>query len=90
METKYGLCASRRINVPELLAMFLFALEGGNANKATKERFQHYGEIVSGNFGKLLEVICKMAIDIIQLEDTDFKEVPKKLRSDDRYYISSF
>ena len=76
--------------LPELLAMFLFVLGGGNSNKATKEHFQRYGEIVSRNFGKVLEVRCKMAVYIIHLEDRDFKEVPKKLRNGDRYYISSF
>ncbi|MED6178145.1 hypothetical protein PIB30_104833, partial [Stylosanthes scabra] len=27
-----------------------------------------------------------MSIDIIQLEDRDFKEVPKELKMDNRYY----
>ncbi|KAL4301421.1 hypothetical protein AHAS_Ahas17G0299200 [Arachis hypogaea] len=86
LETNYGLCASRRISAAEMLAMFLFVLGGGNSNKSTKERFQHSGETISQKFEEVLQAVCKMAIDIIQPKDRDFKEVPTKLRNDDRYW----
>ncbi|QHN94287.1 PIF-like transposase [Arachis hypogaea] len=69
-----------------MLAMFLFVLGGGNSNKSTKERFQHSGETISQKFEEVLQAVCKMAIDIIQPKDRDFKEVPTKLRNDDRYW----
>ncbi|RYR14429.1 hypothetical protein Ahy_B04g070984 [Arachis hypogaea] len=86
LETNYGLCASRRISAAETLAIFLFVLGGGNSNKSTKERFQHSGETISRKFEEVLQAVCKMAIDIIQPKDRDFKEVPTKLRNDDRYW----
>ncbi|KAL4365176.1 hypothetical protein AHAS_Ahas07G0079900 [Arachis hypogaea] len=86
LETNYGLCASRRINAAEMLAIFLFVLGGENSNKSTKERFQHSGETISRKFEEVLQAVCKMAIDIIQPKDRDFKEVPTKLRNDDRYW----
>ncbi|XP_057723846.1 uncharacterized protein LOC130939786 [Arachis stenosperma] len=86
LETNYGLCASRRISAAKMLAMFLFVLGGENSNKSTKERFQHFGETISQKFEEVLRAVCKMAIDIIQPKDRDFKEVPTKLRNDDRYW----
>ncbi|XP_025682586.1 uncharacterized protein [Arachis hypogaea] len=86
LKTNYGLCASRRISAAEMLAMFLFVLGGGNSNKSTKERFQHSGETISRKFEEVLQAVCKMAIDIIQPKDRDFKEVPTKLKNDDRYW----
>ncbi|XP_072066754.1 uncharacterized protein [Arachis hypogaea] len=74
LKTNYGLCASRRISAAEMLAMFLFVLGGGNSNKSTKERFQHFGETISRKFEEVLQAVCKMAIDIIQPKDRDFKE----------------
>ncbi|XP_016196069.1 uncharacterized protein LOC107637139 [Arachis ipaensis] len=74
LKTNYGLCASRRISAAEMLAMFLFVLGGGNSNKSTKEWFQHSGETISRKFEEVLQVVCKMAIDIIQPKDRDFKE----------------
>ncbi|XLU78078.1 hypothetical protein S245_001499, partial [Arachis hypogaea] len=86
LETNYGLCASRIISATEMLAMFLFVLGGGNSNKSTKERFQHSGKTISRKFEEVLQAVCKMAIDIIQPKDRDFKEVPTKLKNDDRYW----
>ncbi|KAL4285579.1 hypothetical protein AHAS_Ahas19G0000300 [Arachis hypogaea] len=71
LETNYGLCASRRISATEMLAMFQFVLGGGNSNNRKFE---------------VLQAVCKMAIDIIQPKDRDFKEVPIKLRNDDRHW----
>ncbi|XLT46579.1 hypothetical protein HN873_039183, partial [Arachis hypogaea] len=86
LETNYGLCASRRISAAKMLAIFLFDLGGENSNKSTKERFQHSGETISLKFEEVLQDVCKMAIDIIKSKDRDFKEVPTKLRNDDRYW----
>ncbi|XLU27752.1 hypothetical protein S245_063818, partial [Arachis hypogaea] len=74
LKTNYGLCASRRITAAEMLAMFLFVLGDGNSNKSTKEWFQHSGETISKKFEEVLQAMCKMAIDIIQPKDRDFKE----------------
>ncbi|XP_025636198.1 uncharacterized protein [Arachis hypogaea] len=57
-----------------MLAMFLYVLGGGNSNKSTKERFQHSGETISQKFEEVLQAMYKMAIDIIQPKDRDFKE----------------
>ncbi|KAL4371259.1 hypothetical protein AHAS_Ahas06G0147900 [Arachis hypogaea] len=72
LETNYDLCASRRISAAEMLAMFLFVLGGENSNNR--------------KFEEVLQAVYKMAIDIIQPKDRDFKEVPTKLRNDNRYW----
>ncbi|XP_072054246.1 uncharacterized protein [Arachis hypogaea] len=54
--------------------------------RRTKERFQHSGETISRKFEEVLQAVYKMAIDIIQPKDRDFKEVPTKLRNDNRYW----
>ncbi|XLT58325.1 hypothetical protein S245_051529, partial [Arachis hypogaea] len=86
LETNYVLCASKRISAAEMLAIFLFVLGDGNSNKSIKEPFQYFGEIISQKIEEVLQAVCKMATDIIQPKDHDFKEVPTKLRNDDRYW----
>ncbi|WKA10933.1 hypothetical protein VitviT2T_028476 [Vitis vinifera] len=51
-----------------------------------QERFQHSGESVSRWFEIVLDVVCLMAVDIIKPSDPQFKEVPDKIRNDDRYW----
>ncbi|RVX11459.1 L10-interacting MYB domain-containing protein [Vitis vinifera] len=58
----------------------------GLSNRMIQERFQHSGESVSRWFEIVLDVVCLMAIDIIKPSDPQFKEVPDKIRNDDRYW----
>ncbi|XP_021818574.1 uncharacterized protein LOC110760581 [Prunus avium] len=57
----------------------------GEWNRLAQERFQHSGETVSRYFGKLLDIVCLMAVDIIKLLDPEFKGVPEKILRDSRY-----
>ncbi|KAH9688209.1 DDE Tnp4 domain-containing protein [Citrus sinensis] len=51
-----------------------------------QERFQHSGETISRWFGIVLDAVCHMAIDFLKPSDPQFKEIPKKIRNDDRYW----
>ncbi|CAL2265873.1 unnamed protein product [Prunus armeniaca] len=69
----------------EMLGMFVHILGHGIGNRLAQERFQHYGETVSRYFGKLLDIVCRMAVDIIKPLDPEFKGVPEEILRDSRY-----
>ncbi|CAL8134875.1 unnamed protein product [Prunus armeniaca] len=69
----------------EMLGMFVHILGHGIGNRLAQERFQHSGETVSRYFGKLLDIICHMAVDIIKPLDPEFKGVPEEILRDSRY-----
>ncbi|CAN6695255.1 unnamed protein product [Malus baccata var. baccata] len=48
-------------------------------------RFQHSGETVSRYFGVVLDIVCKMAIDINKPMDSEFRGIPQEIRRDTRY-----
>ena len=68
--------------------MFLITLGHGLGNRMIQERFQHLGETVSRHFIRVLDAIYRMSTNIIEPIDREFKEVPHKIRSDNRYYPS--
>ncbi|CAL9013961.1 unnamed protein product, partial [Prunus brigantina] len=65
--------------------MFVHILGHGIGNRLAQERFQHSGETMSRYFGKLLDIVCLMAVDIIKPLDPEFKGVPEELLRDSRY-----
>ncbi|KAL6272187.1 hypothetical protein ACE6H2_022879 [Prunus campanulata] len=69
----------------EILGMFVHILGHGIGNRLAQERFQHSGETVSRYFGKLLDIVCLMAIDIIKPLDPEFKGVLEEILRDSRY-----
>jgi len=73
LENNYGLRGSRRMCTAEMLGMFVHILGHGIGNRLAQERFQYFGETVSRYFGKLLDIVCLMAVDIIKLLDPEFK-----------------
>lgn len=86
LKNTYKVKASRRISVAEKVAMFLYTLGGGEANRSVQERFQHSGETVSRYFNKMLNVICDvMAKDFIKPLDPEFKSTPPEILGDSRY-----
>lgn len=86
LKNTYKVKASRRISVAEKVAMFLYTLGGGEANRSVQERFQHSGETVSRYFNKMLNVICDvMAKDFIKPSDPEFKSTPPEILGDSRY-----
>ncbi|KAB2595761.1 hypothetical protein D8674_031211 [Pyrus ussuriensis x Pyrus communis] len=46
---------------------------------------QHSGETISRYFGVMLDIVCKMAIDIIKPMDSEFRGTPQEIRRDTRY-----
>ena len=82
----YGLSRTRNVSIEEMVAMFLITLGHGLGNRMIQERFQHSGETVSRHFIKVLDAVYKMSTNIIEPIDREFKEVPHKIRSDNRYY----
>ena len=83
---RYGLKEGFDMPLIEVLAMFLTTIGHGLSNRMIQERFQHSGESVSRWFEIVLDVVCLMAVDIIKPSDPQFKEVPDKIRNDDRYW----
>ncbi|CAN6704797.1 unnamed protein product [Malus baccata var. baccata] len=76
---------SRRMSATEILAMFLHMLGYGVKNRLAQKRFQHSGETISRYFGAMLDIVCKMAIDIIKPMDSEFRGIPQEIRRDTRY-----
>ncbi|KAK2638093.1 hypothetical protein Ddye_025888 [Dipteronia dyeriana] len=85
LETNYGLRGSRRMNAIEILVIVLHILGYGVGNRLVQERFQHSGETVSRYFGQVLVVLCRMAMDIIKSQDSDFRDIPEEILIDSRY-----
>lgn len=86
LQVKYNFCGSRELNCEELLGMFLYTLGHGVSNRNVQETFQHSGETVSRNFSYVLDVMAAMSIDIVKPIDPQFKEVPTKIKNDQRYW----
>ncbi|XP_059664054.1 uncharacterized protein LOC132309797 [Cornus florida] len=51
-----------------------------------QERFQHFGETVSRHFTDVLVAVIKMSMDFIKPLDREFKEVPKYIRENRKYW----
>ncbi|CAN6554545.1 unnamed protein product [Malus baccata var. baccata] len=54
-------------------------------NRLAQERFQYSSETVSRYFGAMLDIVCKMTIDIIKPMDSKFCGIPQEIRRDTRY-----
>jgi len=85
LQSKYGLQGSRNMCATEILGMFLFILGQGAGNRLAQERFQRSGETVSRYFNYVLEIVCRMSIDIIQPPDLEFNDIPIEILTDRRY-----
>jgi predicted chitinase len=85
LKERYYLKGTRKLTVEELVAMFLNTLGHEFGNRIMQEMFQHSRETVSRHFTCVLIVISKMTIDIINPIDREFRDVPRKIRDDERY-----
>jgi hypothetical protein len=81
----YHLRGIRKLTVEELVAMFFSTLGHGFGIRIVQERFQNLGEMISRHFIHVLMVFSRMAINIINPIDMEFKGVPSKIRDDERY-----
>lgn len=84
--TRYGLKGTRNIDVAEMLGLFLHILGHNIGNRLAQERFQHSGETISRLFSLVLDKVCEMGANLIQPSDRQFKEVPKKIRNNTRFF----
>ncbi|CAL8168076.1 unnamed protein product [Prunus armeniaca] len=73
------------MSAAEMLGMFLNILGHGSANRQAQDRFQHSGETVSRYFGILLDVVCRLAVDVIKPLENAFNNTPKEILQDSRY-----
>ena len=85
MEVNYRLKGSRRVNVVEVLRMFLHTIIHGVGNRLAQEWFQHSDEMVSRYFGEALDAICRLSIDLIKPFDYEFKDISKEILRNSRY-----
>ena len=65
--------------------MFLHIIRHGVVNRLAQEEFQHFGETVSRYFTYVLDIICRLAIELIQLEDREFKNTSPQILKNSRY-----
>jgi hypothetical protein len=86
LNERYHLIGTRNITFEKLVAMFFITLGHGFGNRIKQERFQHLGKTFSRHFTCVLMVVSKMAVDIIDPIDREFKNVPSKIRDDERYW----
>jgi hypothetical protein len=86
LKEMYHLRGIRKLTVEELVAMFLSTLGHGFGNRIVQERFQHSGETVSKHFTRVLMAVSRMAIDIINPIDREFRDVPRKIRDNEWYW----
>jgi len=54
-------------------------------NRSTQERFQHSGETISRYFEYVLNIVCRMGMDVIKPDDPEFSGVPQEILVDCRY-----
>jgi len=85
LQSNYGLKGSRNMNSIEILGMFVHMLGHGVGNRLAQERFQHSGETVSRYFSYMLDVVCRMAMDVIKPMDREFSDIPQAILRDSRY-----
>ncbi|KAL3720048.1 hypothetical protein ACJRO7_004959 [Eucalyptus globulus] len=84
--TRYGLKGTINIDVAEMLGLFLYILGHNIGNRLAQERFQHSGETISELFSLVLDKVCEIGANLIQPSDRQFKEVPKKIMNNTRFF----
>jgi hypothetical protein len=73
------------MSVSEKVAIFLYALTWDASNREVQERFQHSGETISRYFNEVLTIVCSLVVNVIKLEDPEFRNTPQKIEMDARY-----
>ncbi|XP_074278351.1 uncharacterized protein LOC141601942 [Silene latifolia] len=84
--TKYGLHSTREMRAEEALAIFLCVCAHNQSNRTLQSRFKHSGETISGNFKEVLTSLVKLSQDIIRPSDYHFKDVPRKIPYDYKFW----
>jgi hypothetical protein len=79
----YHLRCTIILTVEKLVAMFLNTFGHRFKNRIVQERFQYLGETVSKHFTHVLMAVSRIAIDIINPIDGEFRDVPSKIRDDE-------
>lgn len=77
---------ARHMPLEKALAIFLTTLGHGFSNRMVQERFQHSSKTVSRWFNTLLDVICRMVVDVIKPIDSQFKSTSDKIKKNTRYW----
>jgi hypothetical protein len=86
LKERYHLRDTRKLTVEKLMIMFLKTLSHGFGNRIVQERFQHSRETISRHFTHILMAVSRIAIDIINHIDREFRDVPSKIRDDEQYW----
>jgi hypothetical protein len=81
----YHLRGIRKLTIEEFVAIFFEYFRHKFGNRIVQESFQHSGETVNRYFTRVLMAVSRMTIDIINPIDREFRDVPSKIRNDDRY-----
>ncbi|XP_074302628.1 uncharacterized protein LOC141634304 [Silene latifolia] len=84
--TKYGLHPTREMRAEEALAIFLWICAHNQSNRTLQTRFKHSGETISRKFNEVLTSLVMFSRDIIRPADYNFKEVPRKIRDDYKFW----
>ncbi|XP_074346579.1 uncharacterized protein LOC141685373 [Apium graveolens] len=81
----YDLKPSSRMSVIKNVGIFIFVLAQGASNRHAKERFQHFGEIISRVFHEVVQSVFFFAKNLIKPDNPEFKKIPSHILNDDRY-----
>jgi len=77
----YGLKSTRRMTSVESLAMFLWMVGAPQSIRQAKKRFTRSMETLHRKFDKVLECLIKLAGDIIQPLDPEFRRPHKRVQN---------
>jgi len=67
--------------------MFFYTLELVASNREAHERFQHYGEIMSKYFNKVLKTVSLLSVEIIKPVDLEFLTT-REITINSRYILN--
>jgi hypothetical protein len=76
----YGLVPSRGVSTTEALAIFLWACEGPQSFRQTRNKIGHSLETISRKYSEVFNAIYRMSTDVIKPKDTNFIEIHPRLR----------
>ncbi|KAI9081891.1 hypothetical protein K1719_036153 [Acacia pycnantha] len=80
----FGLKPTQHVGVEEAVAMYMIG--HGATYKDVEKRFQRSGETVWRQFNRVLSFVESLGLEIIKPADNMFREAPKFIEEDERYW----
>ena len=80
------LSSSKYVHITEKLAIFLAGVGCGYSNRELQDRFQHFGDIISHIFNKVLIVMVRLSIIYMCFPSPD-KPLASQIQNNLKYYL---